>query len=418
MNILGQRVWAEIDIDNILHNYRQIRLMAQGIDIMPVVKADAYGHGIGPVVQELSKAGVKMFAVATADEAMELRRGITDSSILILGAVPIERLPQLARADIAICLPSVTYAKRCAGALHGASIKAHIKIDSGMARLGLDAPTACDEIKELLKLPCFQIEGVFTHLAAAGDMELDDYTAGQLNRFRFIVDCLEKDGVHIRYVHCANSQAMLRHPDSYFNLVRPGILLFGCGLRSVSGRDFRPVLSLRAVISQVRWIPAGQAVGYGLKWTARRRTRIAVVSAGYADGVLRSASGKLEVLIHGHIARQIGGICMDMFMIDVTEVNDANPGDVVTIIGADGMERITAEKYASFGSSICYEALCCISKRVPRYYEGAKGISVAGGCSVQYQKICTELPGVWSRAYGSPHHSDRKMTGDIFTSGI
>ncbi|MEG2144545.1 MAG: alanine racemase, partial [Oscillospiraceae bacterium] len=343
--------------------------------VMAVIKANAYGHGAIKCATALEKEGVCNFAVSTYMEALELRRNKITSDILILGAVPEECVCDLCDNHVTISITSLEIARLYAAklSLTQRKIKAHIKLDTGMNRHGINAEStqnAVKEIKEIFAMPQFEIEGIFTHLAVADTVGEEEFTNLQIKRFKNINDALLGDGIEIKIKHCANSAGVLKYPDAYFNMVRAGIILYGCepdfDMPNILGVS--PVMSLRTRISQIKEVKAGETIGYGRAYNALTQRKIATVSIGYADGLHRACSQKIEMLVNGEIVPQVGNICMDICMLDVTEVKNVKIGDVVTVFGEDNGKSIQADATAKAAGTICYEIITGISPRVPKFY--------------------------------------------------
>lgn len=358
------RIWIEVDLDALVRNYEVVR-RCTGKKIMPIIKADAYSHGAVAVAQALARAGADGFGVADGNEALQLRRHGVENNILVLGAVPPELVPELVAANVTLSLPDRETALSYRQALNGARAKVHLKVETGMNRLGMSARQAAEEILELASWPCFSVQGLFTHFAASGDRDKDDFTAAQFTLFEQVLQTLAQKGFTPAVTHCANSDAILRHPYSHAQMVRPGLMLYGYAADSSS---LSPVLSLKARIAQVKWVEAGETVSYSCTWTAPVRSKIAVVSAGYGDGLLWNASNRIQMLVNGQKVPQVGRICMDMCMLDVTGVEQVRAGDIVTLVGVDGSQRLTVEDWAAAAETIPYEVLTSLGLRVPRYY--------------------------------------------------
>jgi alanine racemase len=334
---------------------------------MGVVKADAYGHGAVPVAKALETAGCSFFATATIDEAIELRNAEISGEILIFGYTPPEYAAVLASHGITQTLVSLDYAKEL-NAASETPVKCHIKIDMGMSRFG---ETDWD-FGELSRLHNLKIEGAFTHFPVADQIDSENtaLTLSQMQRFKAeTVRLQEICGLSGLKIHCANSGAVLEHPSAHlapFNLVRPGIALYGqYAGANTAGLELKPSLSWYARVCQIKEIPAGTAVSYGRTWTANVPRRIAVLSAGYADGYSRALGNCGNVFINGVNAPVIGRICMDLTIADVTDVADIRVGDTAELLGAN----ITCECIAEQIGTITYEVLCNIAKRVVRIYK-------------------------------------------------
>lgn len=393
MTEIIRRTWAEIDLDALAHNYREIRAAtAPKARVCCVVKADGYGHGALRVSAELQSLGADWFAVSNLEEALQLRRGGIVKPILVLGFTPPEEAAALSEGDISQCVYSTDYAEKlslCAQAT-GVRVKIHLKIDTGMSRLGFcfqdifrDEGTI-DEVIKACSLPGLLPEGVFTHFAVSDEgKDGDAFTMRQFGCFKELSEALVRAGVGgdkppIR--HCANSAAVFDYPLSHLDMVRAGVVLYGlCPSEKLRARpDLRPVLSLRSVVSHVKTLLPGATVSYGRKFTADREMRVATVPVGYADGYPRALGpGGAVVLIRGQRCPVLGRICMDQLMADVTGVSGAAMGDRVTLIGRDGDEEITADEVARWEDTINYEVVCALSKRVPRVYlKGGKVESI------------------------------------------
>ena len=355
---------------------------------MAVVKADAYGHGAPLVAAEYERLGVRRFAVSNLEEAQQLRRGGVKSPVLILGFTPAEYAGELARGGIRQTVYDLDYARRLSkeAVAAGVKVEAHIKIDTGMSRIGFlywdgaDRERSLREIGEVAALPGLSLEGIFTHFAVADEPE-KNYTAEQYGRFTRAVEDLGRAGIRFRYRHCCNSAALLEFPQMQLDMVRPGIILYGLtpavGMPLPQGVELKPVMSIKTVISQVKELPAGVSVSYGRKYTTGGPTRVATLPIGYADGFQRSLSNKGHVLIHGRRAPVIGRVCMDQCMADVTGIPEAAAGDVATVVGRDGGAEITLDELAGQMGTINYEIACLIAKRVPRIYlRGGREVGV------------------------------------------
>ena len=378
MENLFNRTWAEVDIDNILHNVKVIRQTLTGNSkIIAVVKADAYGHGAVAVAKALEKE-TDMFALSSIDEVVQLRNAGVRGEMLILGYTPSQFADVLLKENITQTVFSYDYIRDIYNALgeSGRKLKVHVKLDTGMSRLGFDVQSnetrkqtveqlkrAVDEFSDRL-----DFEGIFTHFAVSDEPELD-FTDIQFERYKKTVDELKEKGVRFAMHHVCNSAAVINYPQYHLDRCRPGIILFGM-LPDKNTRDIglRPALSLKAVVSQTRTIEAGMTVSYGRKFTATEKMTLATLPIGYADGYSRLLSNNGEVLIHGKRAKIVGRICMDQCMIDVSDIPDVKRGDEVTIIGRDGDEVISATDIADRMNTINYEITCLIGKRVPRVY--------------------------------------------------
>ncbi len=341
------RCWAEISLSRLRHNYREIRRrVGPDVAVMAVVKAGAYGHGATEVARELAVEGVPWFGVTTVAEARELRAsGITQSILLLSGFVPGEE-DQLAEHRL---VPAVYDAGQVA-ALEARGLPYHVKVDTGLGRWGFDP-------SDVVTGP--HMEGLLTHLACADQPGARQQTDQQIRRFVEL-----RARVTTRWTHLANSAALATRSDCWGNLVRPGLALYGY-LSCPSELDLRPVLSFKARILSVRDVPGGTPLGYGARYVTPGSARIAVIGAGYANGLSRLLTNCGQALVRGRRCPMVGAVSMDLTMLDVTAVPGAAAGDVATLIGEDGSERITAHDVASLTGTIPYEVLCQIGNRVP-----------------------------------------------------
>lgn len=367
------RTWAEVDLDNIQHNVKTIcKALGSGTRFMGVMKADGYGHGALPVARATLDAGASYLGVACLSEAESLRDGGIDAPILILGPTPPDEARRLVDLDITQAVGNLSYACELSKALNGDVLRVHMKLDTGMSRTGFDAvrEECFDNIYRALTLPRLDYEGIFTHFAVSDLMDQEAFTLEQTRRFLTAVEHAEKvRGQRFKLRHCANSGAVINYRELSLDMVRPGLALYGLYPGREQGKlDLRPAMSLKSRIYAVTEHVPGDTVSYGRTFTIKKPTRLAVVPVGYADGLLRCLSGRIDMLVHGRRCPQVGRICMDMCMVDVTDLKDCNPGDVVTIFGKDGEETIDADELAEKAGTISYEILCAISPRVPRVY--------------------------------------------------
>jgi alanine racemase len=367
---------AEIDLKALRHNYAVIRReIKPDCGVLAVVKADAYGHGFMDVSQELEALGVTAFGVAFLAEGIQLRKSGIDRPVLILGGIYPGQEKKCVGFNLSTTVFDISQARELdhvAGRLYRKA-KIHVKIDTGMGRLGIPAARAPEFFGELRKLENLELEGILSHFASAD--ELDDsgreYTDNQLKFFMEAIASAEALGLAPRYRHIANSAAAFGLDIPGCNLVRPGIALYGSLPSSdFSGMiDVRPVMSLKSRVAMLKWVEAGTSISYARRFTANGRTRVASVPVGYADGYRRSLTNRGEVLIRGMRAPVIGTVCMDWIMIDVTGIPDVAAGDEVVLMGSDAAGNcVRAEEIAEWSGTIPYEVFCGISKRVPRVY--------------------------------------------------
>ena len=356
-----KRSWAVIDTERLRENCRICAsLLDGGRQMMAVVKADAYGHGDRRTAPVFQDAGVRHFAVSNIHEAEALREAGITGRILILGYTPPECAEELLRYDVTQALLSEGYARELAGR----GIAAEFAVDTGMNRIGIDAddPARCEEIIRSYA-PQFRLQGLFTHLCAADDPAEDDFTRGQIRRFRNV--CARVEDLGLPYRHCLNSAGGLFYAGEG-ELVRFGIVLYGLKPDRANALPdgIKPALSWKTVAAMVKTVRAGESVGYGRAYRAEKDVRIATLPTGYADGYPRALSGRGSVWIRGARAGVVGRVCMDQMMVDVTDIPDVREGDEVTLLG----DEYTADDMARDAGTIGYEIVCGISKRVPRMY--------------------------------------------------
>lgn len=367
------RAWAEINLDALEQNFKEIRNLTKS-KIFSVVKANAYGHSVKEVAERLCVVGTDAFAVSNIDEAKELREYGVMLPILILGYTPPSCTKELYECDITQTIYSLEYAEKLNSLAKelGVYIKAHLKVDTGMGRIGFDCRDdslkGLEDIKKALTLSNIQYEGIFMHFAVADSTNLSDnsFTNEQYNRFLSLLTTLENDGFTFKIKHCCNSAATLIYPDKSLDAVRPGIILYGLSPSSdiKLSENFLPVMSFKTVVSMVKTINEGDTVSYGRTYKAEKPTKIATLTVGYADGYPRLLGNKGYVLIRGKKANIVGRICMDQMHVDVSDIEGVCEGDTVTLFG----EGLPVEKIADWANTINYEIVCGLSKRVPRIY--------------------------------------------------
>lgn len=374
MENLKKRTWAEISLENIKHNFLEMRSkLPEGCRFLGVVKANSYGHGAVKVAKMLEAEGCDYLAVACLDEARQLRDAGVTLPILILGPSPADCAVELSKLNITQAVGDFDTALEMSRLLEeaGETLKIHIKLETGMGRTGFDTRSEpeMDKLCEVLKMPRLDAEGVFTHFAVSDEFG-DGYTDEQLGRFLSAIEYVEKhSGWKFNIHHCTNSGAMINYKKTYMDMVRPGIALYGCYPAAERGEiELRPAMELKSRVAAITSHKVGDTVSYGRTFTAKKDMRIAVLPIGYADGLHRVLSGKIEVLINGKRVKQIGRICMDMCMVDVTDIPGVGVGDVATIFGHDGDDFIPVEDLAEKAGTISYELLCAVSPRVPRIY--------------------------------------------------
>ena len=364
----GRPTAAKIDLEALSHNYSEVTSRIDGRQVLAVVKAGAYGHGAVPISRHLVQLGAQMLGVALVEEGRELRDAGITAPILVMGPV----FPGQAEAVVSLRLTPVLFTLPLAQALSqaagrsGSAVHVHIKVDTGMGRIGVTPEDALPFITEVAKLPGIEVEGLMTHFADA-DLRDKHFAAVQMDRFESLLQQLAEQGISVPHRHAANSAAVLEYGRAFLTMVRPGLMLYGYDpLEGGSGADLRPVLSLVTRIALLKRVSAGTPVSYGRTFVTKRKSLIATIPIGYADGYSRALSNRGEAIVRGRRVPVAGRVCMDMTMLDVTDVPDAAEGDEVMLIGAAGGERITAADIAAKTGTIAYEVLCGISGRVPR----------------------------------------------------
>lgn len=374
------RCWAEVELGALRHNFRLVKQCAGKAAVMAVVKADAYGHGDAAVAPLLEREGADAFAVACLGEALRLRRAGVSKPVLVLGCTGAENAAALAQWDIRQTVFSLESAAALSDAAvrAGVTVRVHIKVDTGMARLGF-APDDTDGIARACVLPGLLAEGIFTHFAAADSAANEDlaYTRRQYALLDGAVRALAARGVTFPVRHCCNSAGTFAWPEYHMDMVRPGIILYGeQPSDDVTLPGLRGALRLCAAVSQVRMLRAGDAVSYGRAYHAGQPVRAATLSVGYADGYPRALSGRGTVSLHGRPARVLGRVCMDQMIVDVTDIPETRPGDTAIVFGGGAADSVA--DVAALTGTIGYEVLCGVGRRVPRIYieNGARVASV------------------------------------------
>ena len=384
---LLKRTWADISLDNLAHNYSVLRgNVPPSCKFLGVVKADAYGHGAIPVSRRLKELGAEYLAVSNFEEALQLRQADIRLPILILGYTPAIYAEDMADMGIRQEIHSLDYARQLSRHMEGTgkTLLTHLKLDTGMSRLGFfayDNDLTFLQVQAVAALPNLRFEGVFTHFPVADSLSEGDraFTREQYRRFTDMIAALKAVGVEFEIRHCCNSAGTILYPEFALDMIRPGIATYGISPSpELAGMvDLRPLMSLRTTISQIRDYSAGISVSYGRTYTTPEPRKIAVLCIGYADGLSRALSNRVSFLLRGKRVPQIGRICMDMCMIDITDVPDARVGDVVTVFGSDSEQTVTVDSLAEQLGTIPYELLCDINKRTPRIYmDGSQRIEV------------------------------------------
>ena len=374
-----KRFWAEIDMNAAEKNFNLIKSkLKEGTKLCCVVKANAYGHGAVYLSKLYERLGADFFAVSNIEEAMQLRNNGISTPILILGYTPTSCASILAENNISQSVFSYSYARELSKAAtrDGVSVKVHIKLDSGMGRIGFDCIHESDEITDSILDVCsmdgLMPEGIFTHFAMADEGEDGrEFTKKQFERFMSAVTSVETRGVHFDIKHCANSATTFDYPEYHLDMVRVGVVLYGvCPSQKVREcEELVPVMSLKSVISMIKEIEEGDTVSYGCTFKAKSKMKIATAPVGYADGFWRSnAENGTQMLIRGQRVDIVGRVCMDQLMLDVTSVKGVREGDYITLIGEDRGESISVYELAENNGTIGYEMICSIGERVPRFY--------------------------------------------------
>lgn len=378
----NKRCWAEVDLGKIAHNVKEIqKVIPKKTKIMAIVKANSYGHGDIAVARELVNCGVDFFCVACVDEALALRDGGIHDPILVLGYTPREHFHYLHERDITQTLISKDFAFSLQAYCEAQQIQiqAHVKIDTGMSRLGIQCKDECwdiEDVKAMYQLSNIKVTGIFSHFSVSDalDKENADFTKHQIELYDEVLKQLRDAQLEPGLTHLQNSYGILNYPDLAYDYVRPGLLYLGVtsddALPCVNTMDFQPIMSWKANVSYVKTIHKGSYVSYGRHYQATLDTKIASISVGYADGYPRSVSnmGK-EVLIHGQRANIVGNICMDQMMVDVSHIDNVCEGDDVVLFGYDGDVLLSVDELSRAAHTINNETLCWVGARVPRIYK-------------------------------------------------
>ena len=373
MDVNIRPVWAEVNLDNIINNIREIKKNIDGEEIIAVVKANAYGHGAIDIAPILVENGADRLAVAMLSEALELREAGIKVPILILGYTDVTFAEMLINNDIEQTVYSLDYAtelSKKAEAL-GKIAKIHIAVDTGMGRIGfLPNKQSVEEVVEISKLHNLNITGVFTHFSNA-DEEDKSYAHNQINKFNLFIKDLEEREVNLGIKHISNSASIIDMEDAHYNAIRPGIILYGYYPSEYINKEklkLMPALSLKCQVIHVKELKKGEYIGYGRTFRTERDSVIATLPIGYADGYIRGLYKKANVIVNGKLAPVVGRICMDQCMVDITDVGPVKVGDEVILLGEDNGLKNNADDMAKLLDTINYEILCMIGRRVPRVY--------------------------------------------------
>lgn len=383
MQGIRKRTWAEINLDHAAWNYRQIRnAVRPDAKVCCVIKANGYGHNAVRLAALYESLGADFLAVSNLEEALQLRQGQITLPILILGYTPPECAGVLAKQNISQCVYSRSYGEALSQAAlsDGVRVKVHIKIDTGMGRIGFQHRGSHSELADALavcKLPCLKPEGIFTHFAVADESEQGaEFTADQYESFLDAIEQLGCYGVKFSLRHCANSAAIFDKPvvedlpDVHLDMVRAGIVLYGLAPSGVTRNlpELKPVMALKSVISHIKTIEAGETVSYGRTYTADKPRTVATVPIGYADGFSRlNGNGNCKMLVREQLCPVIGRVCMDQLMLDITDATGISVGDIVTVFG-DANGLTSADQIAAHTGTINYEVVCAVGERVPRFF--------------------------------------------------
>mgnify|MGYP001210895345 FL=1 len=374
---------AEINLKAFKHNIENLKkILGSDVGIMSVIKADAYGHGAVPCSKAALECGVSYLGAGIIEEGIELRKNGITEPILILGGIFLNEAADLVHYDLTTILSTPTLADELSnqGKKQGKIVKVHIKVDTGMNRLGVRPEDLLNLIEKIKTLPNLNLEALSTHFSSADD-EDSSITKNQIELFQKALLELKKSGIHPPITHLANSSALFRFPDSRGKIVRPGLIQYGalpspilnpivkklCKKDNLD--DFQPVMQWKSKIIQLKLTPKGEALSYSRKYFTQKESLIATLPIGYADGLNRNLSNNMQVLIKGKFAPQVGNICMDMILIDVSKIPDVNLGEDVVIWGKQGNKQISVEELADKSGTIPYELFCNVSKRVPRIYQ-------------------------------------------------
>lgn len=375
-----KRTWAEISLDAIAHNFNEIKNKVNGNSkICCVIKADGYGHGAAELANIYDELGADFFAVSNIDEGIEIRNSGCKLPIVILGYTPVADAKRLSDYDISQAVFSLEYAKSLSDECvkQNCTCKIHIKVDTGMSRIGFmcqQFPRDDYSIKEILEacnLPNLSLEGLFTHFCVSDEAEEGrEFTQKQYQNFIYAKNAIQSSGINIKYVHCSNSGAIEDYPDTYCDMVRAGIILYGLSpSRKLCGKlDLIPAMTLKTTVAYVKNLKKGSDISYGRTFTAPKDMKIATVPIGYADGYIRSNAKDGYMLVNGKKAKIVGRICMDQTMLDVTDIVGVKTGDEVIVFGTGKNGEPTADTIAQNTNTINYEVVCLVGKRVPRIY--------------------------------------------------
>lgn len=366
---MHRKVWVDIDLGALSENLKKVRkFVGHSVKIAAILKQSAYGHGLIPVARRLYQEGIDYFGVGSINEAIQLREDGYRGQILLLSVVSKELAPFFIRFGITPTVVEDDFAQELN--YQAAKIKkvipVHVKVDTGMGRLGFYPNQIYSFVEKIKKLNFISLEGIYTHFPVA-DTNFS-FTQQQLKIFQDLINRLKEKDINFKYYHSANSLGVVNYPDSYLNMVRPGLILYGIKSYQDLEIELEPVLSFKAKIIFIKEVPQGKTVGYGADFVAKSNRRIATVSVGYADGYPWALSNKSQVLIKGKLFNIAGRVCMDHIMVDLGNDKEIKKEDTVTLIGKEKDKQITAENLAAWAQTIPYEIVTCISKDIPRHY--------------------------------------------------
>ena len=373
MEKIMRPVWAEIDLDKAVYNMKNIKKLVGDKEVIAVVKADCYGHGADDLAPVFLENGATRLAVAILTEGIELRKKNITAPIMILGYTPLELSEELINNDIEQTVYDLEYAKKLSNVAEklGKKAKIHIALDTGMGRIGfIPNEESIEDVEKIASLKGIEIIGIFTHFSTADEYD-KTYTNEQFKKIKSFINELEKRGVNIPLKHASNSGAIMEMPETYLDAVRAGIILYGyypSNEVDKSKLDIKPILTLKTTVSHVKEVEEGTSISYGRTFITERKSKIATIPIGYADGYSRLLSGKAKVIINGKFAPVVGRICMDQCMIDVTDIGEVKVGDEVILLGEEGNLKFNADDFAEIMGTINYEITCMLKQRIPRVY--------------------------------------------------
>jgi len=373
--MVSSLVELTVDLGALRHNYLQLRRrLSPGVKFLAVVKADAYGHGLVPAARTLAAAGAEYLGVASIEEGLALReKGLDLPILLLMGIVPREsRAAVAAGLDVVLYRRDVAQALEEAGRSLGKEVRVHLKVDTGMGRLGLIPPEVMPFLESLRKSPHLEVQGFISHLAMA-DVDDKTYTKKQLQEFLTLLSTARGQGWELPLSHIANSAALVTLPEAHFGMVRPGISLYGSppALELSWGVDLKPVMSFTTQVLQFKRLPPGSSISYGCTYTTKDWCSLAVLPVGYCNGYPRLLSNRGEVLLKGRRAPIRGRVCMNLTMVDVSHIPDVGEGERVTLLGDDGGDRLTADDLAAWAETISYDIYCTLGSANPHHFVGA-----------------------------------------------